>query len=492
MRSNKTHFAALVTFLFAAALVLTNGFTERIWAQRTSVDTFESIEPIGIALHEVMTQYVDEPDVDRLVEGALNGMMRSLDRHSAFVPPEAYQQMHEDTQGKFFGIGVSIELDENDNVVVRQPIPNTPASRAPLYAGDVFVEVDDQPVSDIEAVGAAKLGEVARMIKGPRGTVVKVKIVRPPEENDPQGEVQVLTFDIKRDEIPLESVLEARVLDDGIGYIRIRDFKDTTAEDLVVRLKEMEQEGMRALVLDLRWNLGGLLTASKQVSELFLPRRTLVTYTKGRAGASGSSPDDMELYTQRSPVVSEDLPIILLTSKETASSAEIVTGALQFHKRAIVVGEKTFGKGSVQTIIPLERPQGSALRLTTALYYTPAGVTIHESGIRPDVEVEMPREEQRDLLIQMWRSHEDDPLMKNEQNHGTVTGNTKGELDEEGNRAELVEDKVLAKAVEILNEDLVWANLVEKYHKPASETQVAAAGEDGDAAAEEAAEVAAQ
>lgn len=470
MRHSKFQFIALTAFLCATVIVVTNAFAPRIFAQGPRTDPFHSIEPIGAALHEILSQYVEEPDIDKVVEGALVGMMRSLDRHSAFVPPQEFTEMHEDTQGEFFGIGVSIELDENENVQIRQTIPNTPAAASGLFMGDIIIEVDGKPIADLEVQGERRLSGVANLIKGPEGTVVTVKVYRADGED---GEGQVLDFEIKRGRIPLESIVERRLLDGNIGYIRLSDFKSNTAADMERAIKGFRDDGMRALVLDLRWNRGGLLTASQEVCELFLPKNTLVTYTRGRS--NGPASENMVLRTRKSPVLPLDMPLIVLVTKQTASSAEIVTGALQFHERAIVVGETTYGKGSVQTIIPLERPQGSALRLTTALYYTPADVTIDETGIKPDVEKLMTIEEQRALLTQMWRSFATDPSLEHEQNHGTVTGNTEGELDSDGEAMELVQDTVLQRAVEILNEDTVWSNLLERYHRPASETQVAKA-----------------
>jgi carboxyl-terminal processing protease len=470
MRSSKFQFIALSAFLCATLVVVTNAFAPRIFAQGPRTDPFHSIEPIGAALHEILSQYVDDPDVDKVVEGALIGMMRSLDRHSAYVPPQEFTEMHEDTQGEFFGIGVSIELDENENVQIRQTIPNTPAAASGLFMGDIILEVDGQPIAELEVQGERRLGGVANLIKGPEGTIVSVKVFRPGTEG---ADGEVLDFDIKRGRIPLESIVERRLLEGGIGYIRLTDFKSNTAADMERAIKDFRDNGMRAMVLDLRWNRGGLLTASQEVSELFLPKNTLVTYTRGRS--NGPASENMVLRTRKNPVLPADMPLIVLVTNQTASSAEIVTGALQFHERAIVVGEKTYGKGSVQTIIPLERPQGSALRLTTALYYTPADVTIDESGIEPDVEEPMDIDTQRALLTQMWRSYAADPSMEHEQNHGPVTGNTEGELDSDGEQLELVQDNVLQRAVDILNEDTVWSNLVERYHRPASETQVAAA-----------------
>jgi C-terminal processing protease CtpA/Prc len=311
---------------------------------------------------------------------------------------------------------------------------------------------------------------------------------------------------VKRDKVPLESIREARVLPGGIGYIRLRDFKDNTAADIKKNLIEFKKQGMTAFVLDLRWNPGGLLNASAQVCDLFLPKKSLVTYTKGRERTDGkANADNVELYTEHEPVLPLEFPMVVLVNSETASSAEIVTGALQYHKRALIVGEKTFGKGSVQTIIPLKRPAQTALRLTTALYYTPADVTIDHQGILPDVEVLMPEEDVRALINQLYRSFENDHTLKNAQNHGTVSGHTVSPVDEASAAEEealltqvaafygedvaktlresislkertdkTVEDQPLLRAVQIIQESGDWNTTLQKYHKDVTETQIAA------------------
>lgn len=252
------------------------------------------------------------------------------------------------------------------------------------------------------------------------------------------------------------------MLQGGIGYLRVSDFKKNTADDLQRNIKELRDTGMRALVLDLRWNPGGLLNASREVSELFLEKGSLVTFTRGRPDARGGYLEDMKLYTEKRPVLPADFPLVLLVNNHSASSSEIVTGALQFHKRAIVIGETTFGKGSVQTIIPLSRPQGAALRLTTALYYTPADVTIDQMGIQPDIEVAMENEQQSNLLRQLMESQETSSDGALVLDHGRSTGNE---------NPDAAQDPVLEKAIEVLNEDTVFNRLVEKYHRPVTETQ---------------------
>lgn len=463
MRSTRSQFYGVLAIVVVATLVLTNGFSPRIFAQKQETDVYRSIEPIGEVLSEVMRSYVEEPNLDTVVEGALTGMMNSLDKHSSYIKPEIYQELTDDTKGEFQGIGVSIKMDEEQNIVVFQPIEGSPAAKAGVHAGDIIVEIDG------ESTQGLSLEEAASQIKGPRGTVVRIKVVRRFEDNS--ADPEILEIDIERGTIPLESVSEARILHGDIGYLRLSDFKSNSADDIREEIATLVDQGMKSFIFDLRWNPGGLLTASKEVCEMFLPKRTLVTYTRGRQVA-GVPTEEFVLRTERSPAFPPDFPVIILVSSSTASSAEIVTGALQYHARALVVGETTYGKGSVQTIIPLKYPKGSALRLTTALYYTPADATINERGLVPDVEVPMTKKEQFDLIRQLHQSYADDPELKDSQNHGAVTGNEVTDA--------TIEDTVLQRAVEILNEDSVFENLIAKYHKDPQITQVAAIDKESD------------
>ena len=455
-RQSKRELIALLIFLAVGMLLLTNGFGARIAAQGGNVDVFQKIKPIADVLDIIMTEYVKDPNIDKVVEGALVGMMNTLDRHSSYISPDALREMKEETKGEFVGIGVSIRFDDEKNVVVYQPIADTPAAKAGIMANDIIAKIDGVPVSGMA------LDEVAKRIRGPRDSVVRITIIRRRDESEPE----LREFTVKRDLIPLESVKEARIVKDGTGYVRVSDFKDNTARDLTKSISQLLEKGMTGLVLDLRWNPGGLLSASKEACELFLPKNMLVTYTEGRKTGKSSAAEEMRLYTEKAPLLPAGFPLVILTNEQTASSAEIVTGALQFWSRAIIVGEKTFGKGSVQTIIPLPQPADSALRLTTALYYTPGEVTIDSIGIHPDVEVPMKKSEQLALLTQMYESIKDNSTLLNKQNHGGVTGNEVS--------TGIVEDTQLKRAVEILQEDSVFAHLIEKYHKDVHETQVAA------------------
>jgi carboxyl-terminal processing protease len=512
---SKLEFLSLLTFMVVAILLASNGFVGRILAADNGESPYSAMEPIGIALKEVSGSYVREVKMAELTQGALIGIMRSLDRNSSFISEEDFRAVREDTSGEFEGIGIKIQMDDDEeHIMVFTPMPHSPAIEAGILPFDLIIKIDGTPVHELyteDMTGNEKLSVAAKHIRGPKGTSVNLTLWRTDEEGGKEVEVTV-----KRAKVPLESLKEARLLPNGIGYIQISDFKDTTARDLRRSLVKFLDQGMSALVLDLRWNHGGLLSSSNEVCELFLPKGSLVTYTKSRPGPNGeASKEDMQLKTRRNPVLPAELPVLVLVNEETASSAEIVTGALQFYKRAIIVGEVTFGKGSVQTIIPLLPARKSALRLTTALYYTPAGVTIDHKGILPDVEVVMEREEDIRLVRQRYRSYKDDPAKIHQQNHGSVTGDevplAEGETEvereifgiiEEHYSKEAaericaalarertfeltIEDTQLLRAVEIIQEDSVWENMIKTYHKDISETQTALSQETLDKLGEE-------
>lgn len=460
-KNSRQEFLTLFGFLLVVALFLSNGFVARISAEEEDVDVYKELEPIGVVLDIMLREYVRDVDMKKVVEGALGGMMGSLDRNTSFITAEELEAMREDTKGEFEGIGVSIMLDDDQNIFVFHPIPNSPAAQAGIKPFDRIVAIDGKSTKGMTTADAAGL------IKGRRGTTVRLTLLRKPKDAPEDAPGETLDIEVRRDTVPLESIKEAQMLKDGIGYLRLSDFKDNTSADMAKRIQEFLDAGMKGLVLDLRWNPGGLLTASKEVSELFLPKGSLVTYTRGRTGKDGNAnKDDMRLVTNRKPVLPEGLPMIILVNDSTASSAEIVTGALQFHERALVLGEKTFGKGSVQTIIPLQKPANTALRLTTALYYTPANVTIDHQGILPDIELKMTRTEAEALAKQLAASFEDNPENQYRQNHGRMT--------EHPATDETVDDTQLLKAWELLRNGTPLADLIKQHHRDVHDTQMTA------------------
>ena len=460
-RDSKAEFVSLLGFLLVLVLLLSNGFAARISAEEKSVDVYREIEPIGVVLDTILRDYVRDVDIGNVVQGALIGMMGSLDRNSSFITAEDLEEMRDDTKGEFEGIGVSIQPDPDGYIMVFHPLPGSPAAEAGIKPFDKIIAVDGKSTKGMTTADASKL------IKGPRGTTVTLTVNRKDRNAPPDVKPEVLTFTVNRAKVPLESIKESQMLKGNVGYVRLSDFKDNTGRDLAKKLQEFLDQGMKAFVLDLRWNPGGLLTASKDTVELFLPKGSLVTYTKGRAGADGgANKDDLRLFTEKNPVLPEGLPVVILVNRNTASSAEIVTGSMQFHERALVLGEKTFGKGSVQTIIPMQNPKNTALRLTTALYYTPADVTIDHQGILPDIELAMTPEQEEALAKQMYESFKDNPDNQYHQNHGSMSDYPATE--------KTVDDTQLKRALEVLAEDGVWANLVKKYHRDVHETQMTA------------------
>ena len=364
-------------------------------------------------LEQVREYYVDEEKIDyeELIEGSLEGMLNSLDPHSQFMDVESYQDMKEDTAGEFGGIGVVISVKDNILTVI-SPMDGTPGARAGLLPGDKIVEIDGLST---EGLG---LSDVVGLLRGVPGSTVRLKTLRPSTSD-------ILDYVIVRDRIDVLSVKYAQMLDDEIGYAHIASFDRKTADLLQDAIEACMDQGMRGFVLDLRNNPGGLLNAAIEVSQKFLDKRDMVVFTQGREY------DSRKNYLARGAYHYKDFHMAILVNGGSASASEIVAGALQDHERAILVGERTFGKGSVQSVLPLD--DGSALRLTTAKYYTPSERVIHNHGIAPNVEVPMDSETLR--LVFQQRARRAD-----------------GGDDEPGNRLDAaeIEDVQLDRAVELL------------------------------------------
>ena len=312
----------------------------------------------------VEENYVNPTEPKKLIQGAIHGMLRTLDPHTGYLTPEFYREMQVETTGRFGGLGIEITV-RDDVLTVVTPIEDTPAFRAGIKAGDQIVEVEGESTKDMN------LHDAVRRLRGEPGTSVKIKVRR-------KGVDRPLDFTIPREIIPIKSV-RSRMLPDQIGYVRLRSFQGTTGTELRDALSQLMKEKVRGLVFDLRNNPGGLLSQAVEVSDMFLEPGKLVVYTKGRLESQ------QQRFTSSERGAGADIPMVVLVNAGSASASEIVAGALQDLKRAPVLGEKTFGKGSVQTIVPLS--DGSGLRLTTALYYTPKGRLIQGEGIEPDVKV---------------------------------------------------------------------------------------------------------
>jgi carboxyl-terminal processing protease len=327
---------------------------------------YETLETFTNILSIVKKNYVEDVETKNLVNGAINGMLSSLDPHSAYLTPDLYKELQMDTQGRFGGLGIEITV-KNGVLTVVSPIEDTPAFKAGVQPGDMIFKIEDDFTKDMTLVDAVK------RMRGPKGTKINLSIKR-------EGNPELINFTLTRDTIRVQSVRN-RTLEPGYGYIRLAQFQERSDRDLQKALEKMagEKGGLKGLVLDLRNNPGGLLTQAVRVSDLFLDSG-LIVYTDGRIESQ-----KQKFFAQKEASLM-DFPIVVLVNGGSASASEIVAGALQDHKRAVVLGTKTFGKGSVQTILPLD--DNSALRLTTARYFTPKGRSIQATGIVPDIIVE--------------------------------------------------------------------------------------------------------
>jgi len=361
-------------------------------AETNDADSAESayvqMELLTEMLLQVKKHYVEERSYEELMAGALRGLLQSLDPHSVFMDADEYKDMREDTQGEYGGIGIHIGLRDGILTVIA-PIEDTPGFRAGLQSGDKIVKIEGERTMGIT------LREAVTKLRGPKGEKITISVL---SEDDPEPhEVEIV-----RDVIEVPSVKGGRLIRDGVAYVRITQFAEPTTRLLHGELERLKDEGMRALVLDLRSNPGGLLKQAVLVAETFLKRGTLIVSTKGREGVNKSA----ERKARGSdPYL--DIPVAVLINGGSASASEIVAGALQDHKRGILVGQTTFGKGSVQSVIASRTDGESAIRLTTAHYYTPSGRLIHEIGIDPDVPVYLEREEWR--RVQIRRAHLETP-----------------------------------------------------------------------------------
>lgn len=348
---------------------------------------YPSLKLFSFVLEKVRKDYVDGQKLtyQELVYGALKGMLNTLDPHSEFMDAEKYKELQNDTQGAFGGLGIVISMKDNFVTVVA-PMEDTPGFRAGILSGDRIVKIDGKST---EKMG---LPEAVKYLRGEPGSEVKITIFRPSsgQTRDYTLKRAVINIDMVKD---INSKREFPLGENKIGYVRLVQFGEKTSDDLEVALKKLKAQGMQALILDLRGNPGGLLEQAVEVCEKFLPREELVVTTEGRNPAQTS----VRKAKGRGDEL-HNMPIVVLVNLGSASASEIVAGCLQDLKRAIVLGEKTFGKGSVQSILPLQ--DGSALRLTTAKYYTPSHKVIHEEGITPDIVVPVTDEEERDILLQ--------------------------------------------------------------------------------------------
>lgn len=346
-----------IFLMLLIGILIGKGLEKTGWAS----ESYEELQVFAEVLAEVQKSYVEPLETEDLIHGAVRGMLAALDPHSSYMNPDMYKEVRVETKGEFGGLGIQIGI-KNHRVTVIAPIEDTPAFAAGIQAGDIIIKVDDKLTKDLT------LMESVHLMRGAKGTKVVLTVER-------ESTKTPLVFDLIRDTIKIQSV-RSKVLRDRIGYLRITQFQEATPEDLSRELAALREKNIRALILDLRNNPGGLLTAAVGASSRFLESDTVVVSIKGRSGKE----EDYRSLLQ-SEVYS--YPMVVLVNQGSASASEILASAMQDWGKALIVGTTTFGKGSVQTILPLSN--GGGLRLTTAKYYTPSGKSIHNVGVVPDI-----------------------------------------------------------------------------------------------------------
>jgi len=356
----------LISIFFLNSFFLPN------FASANENDIYKKIDLFGEVLEKINEEYVDEINQSDSMDSAINGLLQSLDPYSAYMPPEVFIEMQTETSGEFGGLGIEVSM-EAGVVKVISPIDDTPASRAGIKAGDYIVKIEDTQVQ------GKTLSEAVDLMRGPVGSNIELTVRR-------RGEKKALTFNITREIIKIQSV-KADLLEKDIGYIRLTSFNENSSKQIEDKIEELEKDqDISAYILDLRNNPGGLLSQAIKISDFFLDNGEIVS-TKSR------QPSENRKWFAKKGDLTKGKTLLVLINYGSASASEIVAGALKDHKRAIILGENSFGKGSVQSIIPLKNK--GAIRLTVAKYYLPSGKSISEVGVSPDIEVNEEGEEFR-------------------------------------------------------------------------------------------------
>lgn len=404
------------------------------YAYSAADKTYEQLKILVDILTYIRDNYVEEADTKKLIYGAAHGMVRTLDPFSQFMDPDAHKEIKTETEGQFGGLGIRIGLRDNWLTVIT-PMPGTPAYKAGILPGDRIIKINDESTQD------AVLYDAVKKLRGSPGTKVTITVARAPNSQGSTAPWTTQDFTLVREIVKIETI-QSRLLDEpaGIGYLRIIEFNAHTSEDVARHLKDLGKKGLQALVLDLRNNPGGLLSGAVEVAQDFLGDGKLIVYTQGRRS------ENHQEFRASSKALYQDLPLVVLVNKGSASGSEIVAGALQDNRRAIVIGSRTFGKASVQSVIPLQ--DGSGLRLTVAKYYTPSGKAIQRDekgttgGIEPDISIQVSWETEVKLQTQFDEIYSPgkDPVLS-----------TKKE--------DRVKDEILDRAVELLKARDVLATL---------------------------------
>jgi carboxyl-terminal processing protease len=335
-------------------------------SDKSKEDLYVQMELFADAVSAIRSDYVDDVDSKKLVYGALKGLLGSLDDYSQFMDPDEYRDIKVEAKGEFGGIGIEVNMRDGMLTVIA-PIAGSPADKAGVMAGDRIVKINGKITKKMS------LDDAVKELRGEPGTSVSLTLWREKQE-------KIIEIPVKRDIIKIKSIKEAIFLEDKIGYIKLVEFQENTPQDLEEAMAKLKKEGMDSLILDLRNNPGGLLDVAVAVTEKLLPKESPIVSTKSRVAGQNVE------FKSKSILAYVDMPLVVLVNEGSASASEIVAGAIQDNKRGIILGMKSFGKGSVQTVMPLK--DGSALRLTTASYFTPSGRCIRGTGIIPDVVIE--------------------------------------------------------------------------------------------------------
>lgn len=417
MKKNKLLFISLF-----AGMLLSISNAEAAKKKEEDVDTYELLNLFGEVMERTKLSYVEEVSDKKLIESAINGMLSSLDPHSGYLDAESFNYMTEQTKGKFGGLGIEITMD-NGLVKVVSPIDDTPAAKAGMKAGDYITNIDD------ETVVGMTLNEAVSKLRGKIGTKVKLSIRR--------VNAKPIEVTIVRKEIKIQSV-KSEIKEDAVSYIRISSFTediDKAVTEAIEKAKKSLKNDFLGIVIDVRNNPGGLLDQAVAVSDLFLEKGEIVS-TRSR------NESDTVKFMATEGDIAKDLPIVVLINEGSASASEILAGALQDHHRAIILGEKSFGKGSVQTVIPL-RDYG-AMRITTARYYTPSGRSIQAKGIEPDIEVKPAKVEELESYALNISEAELKNALKNDSEEGKNTSKKNKKSKED------LEDYQLTRALDLV------------------------------------------
>jgi carboxyl-terminal processing protease len=350
-------------FFFKFALLLFILISQSSSAKNNNT-LYEKLDLFSDVLEKINKEYVKDVDQSEVIDAAINGMLQSLDPFSSYMSPESFKNMNVDTKGEFGGLGIEITM-EKGFVKVISPMEDSPADRVGIKPGDYIIKINDKQVKGLNIM------EAVNLMRGKVGTSIKITIRREDVDDD-------LSFTIVRDIIKVREVTSA--IKEEVGYLRLRAFNEQSSDQLLSKIKDLSKtnKDIKGYILDLRNNPGGLLSQAVKISDAFLDSGEIVSIR-------GRNKDDIKIYTAKKGDVLNGKPLVVLINRGSASASEIVSGALKDHKRAILLGEKTFGKGSVQTIIPLKDKGG--LRLTTAKYYLPSGTSISEIGVEPDISV---------------------------------------------------------------------------------------------------------